>query len=193
MNKQKILAAVVVIAAVVLPALGVWLYKGRYLPKYAPPAATSTLSDAPELASYFETDSGTISLILEEPPSPDLSAVSLQILFEPKFIKVNKVKTGDIFGSINLLQNEIDNVNGEIRLAFGKGFENKEIIGKTVAMIEFISLDDNEVSMFQLGSGSIASFVGEEASVPFFAPTLFLNSTGDELIDFIPETNGTDY
>lgn len=153
--------------AVILAALGIWLYRS------SKDSSPSTNPQKEQISLHFEAEKGNASLLFDEIPEPGLVAISLHLIFDPKMLRVESTKIGNLWTSTNLLQNVINNKKGEIVLSFGKGFGAEGTGKMNLANFYFTFLGNaDQETPLTLIDGSEASFIGKSESLEVFAPPL---------------------
>jgi hypothetical protein len=72
------------------------------------------------------------------------NAVTLQILYDPLVLRIDKAEPGDLWEGTNVLQESIDNGKGEALFSFGRGFDkqftgNLNILNLKATLISAVS------------------------------------------------------
>jgi len=94
-------------------------------------------------------------------PDPYPTAVSVQLIYDPKVIKIEKIDKGDLWTGTNVLQTKIDNQKGEALFAAGQGFGETTTQNRVLAKVSFsiISFSEKDIAI-EIGPESYTASVG---------------------------------
>lgn len=100
------------------------LLSGQKVPPASPTTQTPLVAKAAfAAASTWQTGTTqTITITLEEIPSPPPAVIQLEITFNPQVLEIKNIEAGSIWQQSNVLQKTIDQENGRIQFDAGQGF-----------------------------------------------------------------------
>lgn len=126
--------------------------------------ATSTLKLSPNPA-LVSTGSGTIQVVLT-PNNNKVTAVQLEILFNPQVVNITEVNKGTLAQNPIVLLNNIDSQKGLITYALGIAPNQSPITQSgTIAEISFTLIDQDKQAVLSFAPTTQITAVGENGSV----------------------------
>lgn len=128
-----------------------------------PSVSVSLLSES---VSWSSGETYTLTANLNEPPEPFPTVFSIYLRFDPDVLKIDSVDQGDLWSSVNLLENEINNQAGELSYTLGQGFDAQVQGGTTLASINFTVKNTTERStVVTLGPNSATAKSGVKTNI----------------------------
>lgn len=103
------------------------------------------------------------------------TAVTIHIKVDPKILKIDDIKEGNLWSQVNILQKKIDTSNGEVTLSMGQAFAAKLTGNTTIANLRLTPLSSVGSTSISLSSDSVSAKMKNDSLIPLKSVSLTIS------------------
>lgn len=119
-----------------------------------------------------------VEVSFDTQPTPYPTAFTLQLLYDPKILRVDEVSLGNLWTGANILQNKVDNEKGEVIFSAGQDFQDQVTNQLLLATLKVTVVNtDPKITQatIEIGPESGTASVGVDHLIDLEIPPIILN------------------